>query len=98
MTSRQYEAIDDRVAEKIKRLHKRHPKLGHHGLDEAFQQENIHVDSEELKRFMKANRIAPERPWWHLGWRGVSRYFVGHQFVRGRLKGQFEKGDFEDDD
>jgi hypothetical protein len=96
MTSRQYHAIDERVAAEIRRLHKRHPKLGHDGLLDALRQESIHVDPQDLDRFMKINRIRPERPWWRLGWRGVSRYFVGHQFVHGRLKGQFEKGDFEE--
>jgi len=48
MTTRQYDAIDDRVADEIKRLHKRHPKLGHDGLLHALRQQEIHVDPEQL--------------------------------------------------
>ncbi len=61
MTSRQYDAMDERVAAEIKRLHKRHPKLGHHGLLEALRQEEIHVDQEELASFLKQNHIEPDR-------------------------------------
>jgi hypothetical protein len=66
MTSRQYDAIDERIAAEIKRLHERHPKLGHNGLLQARRQAQIHVDPDDLARFMKTNRIKPERecrPW-----------------------------------
>ncbi len=71
MTSRQYNAIDDRVAAEIKRLHKRHPKLGHHGLLEALQQAGMHVDPEELESFMRQNRIRAERSWQPWKWIGL---------------------------
>jgi hypothetical protein len=44
VTSRQFDAIDEKVAAEIKRLHKRHPKLGHDGLIDALRQQEIHVD------------------------------------------------------
>jgi hypothetical protein len=72
MTSRrQYDAIDDRVAAEIKRLHKRHPKLGHAGLLDALEQQEVHVDPEELERFMKQNRIRAERSWQPWKWSGL---------------------------
>jgi hypothetical protein len=73
MTSRQYDAIDERVAAEITRLHKEHPKLGHDGLLDALRQQDIHVDPQELERYMKQNRIKAElywRPWKWVGLRG----------------------------
>jgi len=72
MTSRQYDAIDERVADEIKRLHKRHPRLGHDGLLDALVQQDIHVDPEEFGRFMKEHRIRAERPWKPWKWAGLA--------------------------
>jgi transposase len=58
---RTYRTIDERVAEEIKRLHKRYPKLGHHALAEALREAGVHVDPRELKRFLKEGGLQPER-------------------------------------
>ena len=71
MTSRQYDAIDESVGIEIKHLHKEHPKLGHDGLLDALRQQNIHVDPEELERYMKRNRITAERYWRPWKWVGL---------------------------
>lgn len=77
MTSRQFDAIDERVAEEIRRLHKRHPKLGDHGLLEALKESDIHVDPEELERFMNEHRIKAEKPWRPWRWRGAPSWLGG---------------------
>jgi transposase len=61
-----YRTIDERVAEEIKRLHERYPKLGHHALAEALREAGVHVDPRELRRFLKEKGLQPERsrrPW-----------------------------------
>ncbi|HET9476464.1 MAG TPA: hypothetical protein VFP63_03145 [Dehalococcoidia bacterium] len=83
--------IDEEVAAEIRRLHKRHPKLGRHGLLEALRQDGIWVDAEELERFIEEHNIKPESEWRPLKFRGVSRYFVAPDVTRGdRMKGTFE--------
>lgn len=77
MTSRRYDAIDARVAEEIRRLHKQHPRLGHHGLLEALNQADHHVDPEELERFMKEHRIKAEKPWRPWRWQGLPSWLGG---------------------
>jgi hypothetical protein len=86
MTSRQYQVIDEQVAGEIRRLHRRHPKLGHHGLLEALRQEDVHVDSRDLERFMKEQGIKPERPWRPFRWRGLPGWLAG-------LSGGDERGE-----
>jgi hypothetical protein len=76
VTSRQYDAIDERVGAEIKRLHKRHPKLGCDGLIDALRQQDIHVDPRQLQVFMNENRINPERFWRGLSWRGAPSWLV----------------------
>ena len=79
MTSRLYDAIDEKVAVEIKRLRKRHPKLGHEGLMNALAQSGIRVDEAQLKRFLKSRKLEPEAPsrktWGHIGagyaWWGI---------------------------
>jgi len=82
MTSRQHDPVDERVAAEIKRLHKRHPKLGHHGLIEALMQADIHVDPEELERFMKDNRLRAERSWQPWKWIGLPIWYGGRTDYR----------------
>jgi hypothetical protein len=72
MTAHQHHQIDEEVAAAIIALHKRHPKLGHHGLLEALKQDGILIDSEELERFMKENHILAKKPWRPWRWRGAS--------------------------
>jgi hypothetical protein len=71
MTSRQYDAIDERVAAEIKRLHKRHPKLGHDGLLDALRQQDIHVDPQEFETHMKGHHIKAEAAWKPWKWSGL---------------------------
>lgn len=75
--NRPYNTIDEETAREIKELHKRHPKLGHHGLLEALKQDGILVDSEELERFMRVNRIKAERFWRPLRWLGAPSWLGG---------------------
>lgn len=76
MTSRQYAVIDEGVAAEIKRLHKRHPKLGHDGLLDALHQQDIYVDPQELGAYMKEHRIRPERFWRSWAWRGAPAWLI----------------------
>ena len=69
--------IDEEVAAEIKRLHKRHPKLGRHGLLEALKQSGIYVDPDELERFMRANQIKAKRGWRPLRWLGAPSWLGG---------------------
>jgi hypothetical protein len=77
MTSRQYQAIDGRAAAEIRRLHKRHPKLGRHGLPDALRQAELDIDPDELERSVKEQQIEPERPWRPLRFRGLPAWLFG---------------------
>ncbi len=77
MTSRKYDPIDKGVAAEIKRLHRRHRKLGHHGLLEALMQADIHVDPKELERFMRQNRITAEHSWRLLRFVSLPKWWIG---------------------
>ncbi|MDO8614185.1 MAG: hypothetical protein Q7T33_00420 [Dehalococcoidia bacterium] len=55
----QHRPIDDRIAREIARLHKRYPKLGHHGILTALEDQGVRVDPAELKRFLKTKRMKP---------------------------------------
>jgi hypothetical protein len=77
MTTTPYQVIDEQVAAEIRRLHKRHPKLGHHGLLEALRQADYHIDPREIERFMKEHHIKPERPWRPFTWRGLPAWMAG---------------------
>ena len=77
MTSRRYQAIDERVAAEIRRLHDHYPKLGHHGILEALRQAEFHVDPRELERFMKKHHMKPERAWRPLPLRGLPTWLGG---------------------
>lgn len=70
--SRLYNTIDAPIAEEIRDLHKQHPRLGHHGLLHLLEQGGMHVDQQELGRFMKENHMRAEKPWRPWRWRGVS--------------------------
>jgi glutamyl-tRNA reductase len=72
-----YRTIDEVVGEEIKRLHERYPKLGHHGLLEALREAGVHVEPEELKRFLKEHGLQAQpsrRPW---RWRGLPSWLGG---------------------
>jgi len=70
--SRPYNTIDAPTAQAIMDLHKQHPKLGHQGLQHLLEQAGMHVDQEELERFMKENHIRAQKPWRPWRWRGAS--------------------------
>ena len=77
MTSRRYQVIDERVATEIERLHKQHPKLGHHGMLEALRQADFHINPRELEHFMKKHRMKPEPPWRPSPLRGLPTWLGG---------------------
>lgn len=77
---RRYATIDDRVAEKIRELHKRYPKLGHHGLLEALRQSGIRVEAGDMERFLREHKMRPEKPWRPLGWAGIRGSWLGSWF------------------
>jgi transposase len=72
-----YRTIDERVAEEIRRLHERYPKLGHHGLAEALREADVHVDAGELKRFLKEEGLQPQRDWRPWRWGGLPSWMGG---------------------
>jgi transposase len=74
---RTYRTIDERVAEEIKRLHKRYPKLGHHALAEALREAGVRVDPRELKRFLKEGGLQPERSQQRQRSRGLPSWLGG---------------------
>jgi hypothetical protein len=82
VTSRQYDAIDEKVEAEIKRLHKRHPKLGRDGLLDALRQENIHVDPVALAYFMNRNGIRPDKSWQPWKWVGLPSWYGGRTEYR----------------
>src|SRR3990172_11107773 len=66
---RTYSTIDEETGRHVRELHKRHPKLGHHGLLNILHQEGYDVDAEELEEFMRNHKMQPglvRRTW---GWR-----------------------------
>jgi len=74
---RTYRTIDERVAQEIRRLHKRYPKLGHHALAEALREADVDVEPRDLRRFLKEEGLQPERssrPW---RWRGLPSWLGG---------------------
>jgi len=74
MSSRQYDAIDERVEAEIRRLKKAHPNLGHEGLMDALSQQGIDLDEAEFKEYMRKNRLAPgilQQSW---GWVASGRW------------------------
>ena len=72
-----YRTIDERAASEIRRLHHSYPKLGHHGLAEALHEAGLHVEQEELKRFMKEEGLRPARDWRPWRWRGLPSWMGG---------------------
>jgi hypothetical protein len=69
--STKYVPIDGAVAAKIVELHTKYPKLGHHGILKALNDEGIKVHADELDAFMKGNHIEAEKAWRPLGTRGA---------------------------
>ncbi len=72
-----YSTIDERVAKEIARLHKRYPKLGHHGLLQALHECDIQVEPPELKQFLKEHGFRAERSWRPWRWRGLPSWLGG---------------------
>jgi transposase len=72
-----YRTIDERVAEEIKRLHRRYPKLGHHALAEGLREAGVRVDPRELKRFLKEGGLQPERSQQRQRSRGLPSWLGG---------------------
>jgi hypothetical protein len=85
--------ISDAVANRIRELHKAHPKLGRDGIGRLLRNEGYKVDANDLEDFMRQNRIKPKDAPPRRGFRGVSKYVVGHQFIAGPMKGTAEDDD-----
>jgi hypothetical protein len=75
--SHEYVAIDETLAAKIVELHKKSPKLGHHGILSALNSEGIKVHPDELEEFMKGNHIEAEKAWRPLRFRGAPGWLGG---------------------
>ena len=54
-----YTTIDRSVARRIRDANKRYPNLGHEGLTKVLEQQGIHVDEAEFKRFVLAHDLDP---------------------------------------
>jgi len=63
VTVGKHQPIDDQMAAEIRRLHKKYPKLGHHGIAEVLRSEGCEVDPAELEQFMRHNRLNADKPW-----------------------------------
>ena len=74
---RSYRTIDEPTAKEIRRLHHSYPKLGHRGLAEVLREAGLHVEPEELKRFMKEEGLRPARDWRPWRWRGLPSWMGG---------------------
>ena len=74
---RSYRTIDEPTAKEIRHLHHSYPKLGHRGLAEALREAGLHVEPEELKRFMKEEGLRPARDWRPWRWRGLPSWMGG---------------------
>jgi len=72
-----FRTIDERVAKEIRRLHERYPKLGHHGLAEALREAGVHVEPDELKRFVKQEGLQPEPERRARRWPGLPSWMGG---------------------
>lgn len=73
MTSRHYDAIDEKVAAEIKRLKKEHPNLGHEGLINALAQQGIELDEAEFKEYVRKHKLAPGVTQQSWGWVAARR-------------------------
>ncbi len=58
--SKRHSTIDRTVAEQIRRLHRKHPSLGHEGLFKLLKESGTTVDETDLRLFMKEKKIQPE--------------------------------------
>jgi hypothetical protein len=54
-----YATIDGQIAKRIQEVHRKYPNLGHEGLTTVLEQEGIHVDEAEFKRFVLAHDLDP---------------------------------------
>ena len=77
--SRKYVPIDDAVAAQIEALHKKYPKLGHHGILEALKDEGSHVDPAELEDYMSRQHISAEKEFRPLKFKGPPGWLGGRQ-------------------
>jgi len=77
MSKRAYQPIDEHVAAEIAAIHKKYPKLGHHGILSALADQRIKVDPQELEQFMAQHSVAAEKPFKPLKWRGAPSWLGG---------------------
>ena len=60
MTKHAYHTIDSKIADEIRRLHRKHPNLGHEGLFKVLKESGIRVDEAELRMFLDRTKMNPE--------------------------------------
>jgi hypothetical protein len=77
MSKHPYQPIDDHIAGEIAAIHKKYPKLGHHGILSALEDDGIRVDPQELERFMAENHVDAEKPFKPMKFRGAPSWLGG---------------------
>ena len=77
MSRHRYQPIDETVAREITAIHKKHPKLDHHGILSALEDGGIRVGPQELERFMAEHHVEAEKPFRPLKFRGLPRWLGG---------------------
>jgi hypothetical protein len=82
MTSREYDAIDEKVAAETKRLKKEHPNLGHEGLMDALDQQGIVLDEADFKDYVRKHKLAPgiiQQSWGWVASRWIPPFGLFHR-------------------
>jgi hypothetical protein len=69
--------FDSVVAAKIVELHKKYPKLGHHRIFKALNDEGIKVQPDELEEFPEGKQIQAEKPFKPMKFRGAPSWLGG---------------------
>ena len=77
MSKHAYQPIDEHIAGEIASLHKKYPKLGHHGILSALEDDGMRVDPQELERFMAEHHVEAEKPFKRMKFRGAPSWLGG---------------------
>ena len=77
MSEHSFQPIDEHIANEIASIHKKYPKLGHHGILSALADAGMRVEPKELERFMADNHIEAKKPFKPLKFRGAPGWLGG---------------------
>jgi len=77
MSKQPCQPINDHIAAEIAAIHKKYPKLGHHGILSALEDGGIRVDPQELERFMAERHVEAEKPFKPMKFRGAPSWLGG---------------------